>query len=161
MSRSTSLRTRLASIAVGVLVGGLAAGGVAAATTTSTTSAGTKPAATSTDASSVVRAARLPDRRALSAEFRRLLRHTVHAELIVDTKSGFKTVDIDRGTLTASPTTSISIVRPDGPTVTAAVTSSTRFRGIAEAKLASGDREIVVQSGGNALVVISLKPKSA
>jgi hypothetical protein len=87
----------------------------------------------------------------------RLARRAVHAELIVKTKTGYKTFDIDRGTINSVSTTSISITRPDGPTVTAKVDSQTKFRGKTESQLAKGDNVVVVQTGGTAAAVLSRK----
>src|SRR4029077_641182 len=58
----------------------------------------------------------------------RLLHHSVHAEFVVkDGTSGYVTVDLDRGAVQTVSSTSITVLRPDGVTVTAAVTSGTKF----------------------------------
>ena len=74
------------------------------------------------------------------------------------TKKGYETVEFDRGTLTSSTSSSITLTRPDGPTVSATITSGTRVRGVPENKWASSDRVLLVQSGGNALLVFTRPP---
>jgi hypothetical protein len=97
----------------------------------------------------------------LRAQLRAMLRHAEHAEFIVDTpKHGFVTVDIDRGLLDSASSSSIEITRRDGHNVSATVTSSTHFFGLKEAKLAKGDRVILVQVGGDAIDVAAFPPKS-
>ena len=41
----------------------------------------------------------------------------MHAELIVRTANGYRTVDVDKGRLKSDTSAVITIVRPDGPTV--------------------------------------------
>jgi hypothetical protein len=89
---------------------------------------------------------------------RRLLRRSVHASLVVkDGTSGYITVDIDRGAIKAVSTTSISIVRPDGVTVTDSVSSSTEFVRTTEASLKPGTRVVMIGAGGSARYVIGLR----
>jgi hypothetical protein len=83
----------------------------------------------------------------------RLARRAVHAELIVRTRDGYRTIDIDRGTFKSDASGTITIVRPDGPTVSASLTKSTRYPGLTQSQLKPGDRVVLVQSGGNALAV--------
>ncbi|MGH9103553.1 MAG: hypothetical protein ACRDYD_11325 [Acidimicrobiales bacterium] len=83
-----------------------------------------------------------------------------HVEAIVRRRGGWVTVDADRGKVTgfAAPGTQaageITLVRPDGVQVRATVTGATRFRGIAAGALVAGSQVVVVQSGGDALVVL-------
>jgi hypothetical protein len=91
----------------------------------------------------------------------RLIRHTVHAQLIVGTKTGYETVTINRGKLESVSATSITLKRPDGPTVIESIGSSTRFRGLKESKLAAGDRVVTVQVGGATVLIGALPPKAA
>lgn len=101
-------------------------------------------------------------RRALLGQLRRLFRHSEHAELLVTTPNrGEITVDVDKGTLTTISTSSIEITRPDGTAVSATITPSTHFFGLAESKLGPGDRVLLVQTGGNAVDVGALPPKPA
>lgn len=96
----------------------------------------------------------------LQRRARALLRRTVHADLVVRTKSGFETVDVDRGKVTAVSASSITIARPDGVSVSAGITSTTKFRGLTQAQVAAGDPAAVVQTSGNALDVFSKAPGS-
>lgn len=85
-----------------------------------------------------------------------LARRVVHAELVVKGKAGtYKTVDIDRGTISALSSSSISVTRPDQAKVTEAVTSTTRFPGKAASQLKAGDKVIVASSSGAAIAVRS------
>jgi hypothetical protein len=151
-----SLKSRLLAVTGGAVIVALAAGGVAMATTPSAAPA---PATQSTVASaanagSTILGGATASRGQLRDDVIWLVRHTVHANLIVDTSQGYKVLDIDRGTLRSDSSTSISIVRPDGPTVTARISSSTRFPGLPESQLSQGDKVVLAQgSGGNALVV--------
>jgi hypothetical protein len=137
----------------------LAAGGVVAAT-----SAGGPTTAAATLAASP---APTPAEHPLAAHprLRRLLRRTVHAEIVLRAKPGaLKTFDYDRGVLrsVSSAANTISIAPADAPnsTVSAAITAKTRFRGIAESQLGPGDRVGLLQSGGDAVLVVARPPKS-
>jgi|GEM_PF-5075628 len=160
-------RTRM--VGTGVLALALAGGG--AGTAAALAGSGTA-AASSTTSSLVVHddsavAASAADaalgrreRRELRAQLRQLVRHSEHAEFLVDTpKKGEITVDIDKGKLTNVSSTTIEITRRDGTTVSATITGSTHFFGLPESKLGSGDRVLLVQSGGDAVDVASLPPK--
>lgn len=156
MNISKPFKTRLLAFTGGAVVVALAAGGVSYATTPSASTASSSPK------TAAVTTAKPGDKYpVLRRDFRKLVRHTVHADLIVKTPTGFKTVDIDRGKLTSVSSTSISLTRPDGPSVTATITSSTKFIGIPESKLAAGDRVLVVQTGGNAVLVGARLPKAS
>ena len=151
MKMKQMLKTRLLPVTAGAVAVALAAGGVAYASAP----ASTKPAAPAAS-SKVTPARRHP---VLRADLIRLARHTVHAQLIVDTKKGFETIDIDKGKLVSDSSGTITIMRLDGPSVSATVTSSTRFFGIQPAKLVAGDRVLLVSgSGGHALDVASRGP---
>ena len=52
-------------------------------------------------------------------------RHTLHAEGVVQTDEGLKTVVVQRGTVTAASTTSITVKSTDGYIVTWTVVDST------------------------------------
>lgn len=96
-------------------------------------------------------------RRPLFARLRALLRRAEHAELIVRGKGGsWVTIVADRGTVTAIGATSIEISRPDGVSVTAALTSSTRFPRGGRQAIAVGDHVVVVQVDGTARLVVRL-----
>jgi len=157
MQATHSLKRRFAATAGGLTVLALAAGGVAYATTPS--------AVPAVAASTTAKAGTGAGLGSGTATLRRhpllaLLRHSVHAQFIVHRKSGFVTVDLDRGTISSVSAGSISVLRRDGVTVTEAITSKTRFRGLAESSLVKGDHELVVSSGGNAVVIFSRVPKA-
>jgi len=159
MGEKHTWKKRLLAATSGAAVVAVAAGGVAMASTPSTpTSSASSSTSASTSAGSAGTAVSKADAR---QEIRWLARHTVHAELIVHTSSGYKTVDVDRGKLTAGNTKVLTIQRPDGPSVSADITSSTKFRGLPESKLRKGDTVVIVQTGGNAIVVWSRPPAPA
>ena len=83
------------------------------------------------------------------------VRRSVHGELVVKGKDGtFQTVQVDRGTVTSSSTTQIVLARKDGVTVTLALTSETRYRGIdGAAAIRRGEPAQVVSKDGKALGV--------
>jgi hypothetical protein len=147
-------RNRALAIAGGLSVVALGAGGVAYATSPSaTTPAATTPAAT------VAKTARLG--LGWNRPWARLVRHTVHAQLVVKTKNGYETVIVNRGTLESVSATSLTLKRPDGLVITTHISSSTRFRGVSESKLAAGDRVVTVQIGGADVLVGALPPKAS
>lgn len=145
MNRSRLSRTRRVALATAVAVASLGAvAGTAFAATPSNSGSNASPSAPNGQGKAQDRPGRLA-------------RRAVHAEVIVKTKTGYKTYDIDRGTLNSVSTSSISITRPDGPTVTANVNGQTKFRGKSESQLAKGDEVVVVQTGGTAVSVLSRK----
>ncbi len=162
MKSSHFPRSRALVLAGAATVAALAAGGAvyaSAGSAASATSAQQPVAATSSATLATPSAATLFRHSGLGRPaLRALVRRTVHAELVVRTRRGFETIDIDRGTLTNVSATSISIVRPDGPTVTATISSSTAFRGLPESSLAKGDRVVVVQHAGTALLIGARRP---
>ena len=83
------------------------------------------------------------------------LRRAVHGDLIVRTKAGFENVTVDRGKVTAVSATSITIERPDGVSVTKAVTSDTRSRGVDAAEQVEQGKGALVVSKGNTAVLIA------
>jgi hypothetical protein len=156
-----TLKRRLLPITGGLVAVGLVAGGVAYATTPSAAPAKTT-SSMSTLSVAPGQAGVTATRLGLRWDLIRLARHTVHAELIVKTADGFRTIDIDRGRLSSISGTSITIVRPDGPSVTARLTNATRYVGLPESSLAKGDRVLLVQGGGgNALFVAARPPATS
>ena len=82
------------------------------------------------------------------------LRRAVHGDLVVRTKDGFENVSFDRGKVTAASASSITIERPDGVSVTKAVTPETRFKGIDSAdQLEPGKGALVVSKGDGAVLI--------
>ena len=93
---------------------------------------------------------------------RRLLARSAHASLVVRDRSGqWVTVDVDRGTVKSISSTSITLLRPDGVTVTAVLSSSTKFLRQPESSVVAGDRAVVLQVGGTARYVLVGKPAGA
>jgi hypothetical protein len=90
-----------------------------------------------------------------------LLRRAVHIEAVVRTKSGYETVDVDRGTVASISPTSITITRPDGPQVSANITPTTKFRGVQQSQIQDGQTVRVVQTGGNALQIAERPPSGS
>jgi hypothetical protein len=156
-----SIKKRLLAATAGTTVVALAAGGVAMASTPSPTKSPSKPSASASAPAGPSASTGRLGRHDLRQEIRWLATHTVHANLIVDTAHGYKTITIDRGSLTQGSSKSITITRPDGPKVSAVLTSSTRFPGLSESQLTKGDRVVLVQAGGNAVVVWARPPLAA
>jgi hypothetical protein len=91
-----------------------------------------------------------------AAGHRGLLARTDHATLEVRQDGKWVTVDVDRGNVTSASTTSITLMRPDGQSVTVHISSSTKFRGkeaTSAAALKTGVRAMVVSESGTATSV--------
>jgi hypothetical protein len=82
-----------------------------------------------------------------------------HAELVVPKQGApdqWETVVVDRGKVTTASADSISVQRPDGPTVTIKVGAGTKVRGAASAgELAPGREVVVVSAGGEARSIVA------
>src|SRR6516165_3959201 len=66
------------------------------------------------------------------AGIRRAIRTAVHGDVAAKDKSGaYVTVTFDRGTVTATSATSITISRADGQTATLAIDTNTKVHGVA------------------------------
>jgi hypothetical protein len=82
-----------------------------------------------------------------------------HAELVVpkpDAAGQWETVVLDRGTITAVSAESITLLRPDGPTVTIRVVPATKVRGAGSvAELTPGRHAVVVSAGGEARAIVA------
>ncbi|HZQ27583.1 MAG TPA: hypothetical protein VFA94_07785 [Acidimicrobiales bacterium] len=82
------------------------------------------------------------------------LGRVVHGDVIVRTKNGFENLTVDRGTLDAKDANSVTVKRPDGPSVTVKVDDKTRYRGAGSlANLQTGQPVSVVSKDGTALIV--------
>jgi hypothetical protein len=87
------------------------------------------------------------------AGHRGLLARTDHASLEVRQDGKWVTVDVDRGNVTSASTTSITLSRPDGQSVTLQISSSTKFRGkeaTSASALKTGVRAMVISENGTA-----------
>jgi hypothetical protein len=75
-----------------------------------------------------------------------------HITLEVRAKGKWVTYDMDRGKVTAVSPTSITLLRPDGQSVTEAIDAHTKFKGAAsEADIQTGRPALVVSEGGTAV----------
>lgn len=83
-----------------------------------------------------------------------ILRRTVSGEIELSTKHGFVTYEFDRGVVTSISSSSITVLREDGKSVTEAVTGSTRMpvRGVPT----MGENVVVISTGGNAVRIFDL-----
>jgi hypothetical protein len=85
----------------------------------------------------------------------------IHGELVVPAPQqpgGYRQVVFDRGRLTSLTGDAITLERPDGRSVGAAVTAETGFHGTPREQLEPGDPVLVVHAGGAALRVVSRRP---
>ncbi len=82
-----------------------------------------------------------------------------HAEVVVPKQGAegqWETVIVDRGQVTAASADSISVQRPDGPTVTVRVVAATKVKGAATvAELTAGRQVVVVSAAGDARTVVA------
>src|SRR4051812_48214319 len=79
----------------------------------------------------------------------------VHGDLVVRAKDGtFQTVTVDRGKVQSVDGDTLTIVRPDGPTVVVTLDASTKYRGISGKQDLAKDAAVGVASrDGKALMV--------
>ena len=138
---------RFTAVLVGTLV--LAGGAYAYAADNPSTPSTTAPGASSA-------AANHPGR-----HLRRPLHRAVHGDLVVRTKTGFENVTVDRGKVTAASASSVTIERPDGVSVTKAVTADTKFRGVDSADQLVHDKGAIVVSKGDTAVLVGQRPGDA
>ena len=82
-----------------------------------------------------------------------------HADLVVPKRGAageWETIQVDRGKVTAVSAESISLQRPDGPTVTLKVVAGTKVRGVEKVTdLAVGRQVAVVSAAGEARSVVT------
>jgi len=85
-----------------------------------------------------------------------IAKRAVAATITVKAKDhSFKTIDIYRGSITSISPASITLSDPDGQTITATITSSTKFLGRKEAEIADGFKAVLVTSSGSADLIWS------
>lgn len=85
-----------------------------------------------------------------------LLSRTDHATVEVQKGGKWVTLDLDRGNVTAASTSSITLSRPDGQSVTFQLSSSTKFGGkeaTSASALKTGVRAAVISENGSAISV--------
>jgi len=87
-------------------------------------------------------------------------RHTIDAVITIKTKSGYETLDLARGTVGSISPSSITVDSPNGTSLTASITSATKFHNTTEAQLGVGDKVGVLAYEGVARWVNAPKPPS-
>ncbi len=155
MTFKLSLRQKLAAVGVaGAVV--LGAGGAVAWAQTGGTSTTTPPAASTPSTSPSPSAAA---KVAGALDLRAIARRSVHGDVVVKDKDGqYVTVTFDRGTVTAASATSITLTRPDGPSVTLTVNADTKVHGPASAAaVVAGKDAVVVSRSGTATQILQRK----
>jgi hypothetical protein len=132
-------------------IGVVAAGSVAGVSFALTSSSGSPAAATTTATAkpSTTSGANGVRQRALQ-----VLRRSVHGDIEVATKNGYVTFEFDRGAVTSISSSQITVLRPDGQSVTEAITGSTRMpvRGVP----AKGQNVVVISVGGNTYRIVDV-----
>ena len=83
-----------------------------------------------------------------------VLRRSVHGEIEIATKNGYVTFEFDRGTVTSISSSQITVLRPDGQSVTEAINGSTRMpkRGVPT----KGQNVVVISVGGNTYRIVDV-----
>lgn len=82
----------------------------------------------------------------------------VHGESIVRKDDQWVTITWDRGDVTAVSSNEITLQRPDGVSVTLAITADTKFLGVADADaVRTGDPALVISQQGKATQVAQRK----
>ena len=85
-----------------------------------------------------------------------VLKGVVHGDLLVRNSDGTtRPVAVDRGKVSSISEGSLTVVRPDGPSVSFALTEATTFTGTPRDKLQAGMPVLVVSAGGTAQRVVS------
>jgi hypothetical protein len=156
------LFNRTAAVALAIVVGAGAVAGIAYAVGSGSSSTSNTVASatttTSTPGSVVVQDGMLVN--ATTKRLRqlggilRVLGRAVHAEVVVPVSTGgYRTIDLDKGTITSLSSTSITIAPEESGAspVTATITSSTRQP--KKVALADGDLVALVSSNGDALLI--------
>lgn len=144
-----------AAVGAATLVAVLGAGGTAwAVESAATTTSGQVPASAVTGSTSATTTPATPGAKSGKAGGRvgGLLARADHATVEIKAKSGWETVEWDRGNVTASSATSITLQRPDGQSVTEAITSTTKYRGTGSIAVV-GQPAQVISLNGSALRV--------
>jgi hypothetical protein len=155
------LSTTRRRVAAGVLVGAVAVTGGSVAAYGLSGAGSTTATAGSTPAAVVASTSSTSPRTAKHAHPRALLARSDHATIELRRHGRWVTVELDRGKVTAVSPTSISLLRPDGVTVTLRVDAATKVHGVAsESAIAVGRRAGVISENGTALR-INQRPATA
>ncbi|MDA8264733.1 MAG: hypothetical protein M0T79_05180 [Actinomycetota bacterium] len=152
------LGKRLLPVTASAAAVALAAGGIAyASTSPSVTAAVTTASQRPTSMPAHTRPTRCWMRHpgcrdgVLRGEIGGLAGRAISAQFLVKTKTGYETIDVARGTLSSVSSTSavpstITVSLAGGlPSVSATITTSTRFPGLRQSALVTGDRVVLVQ----------------
>ena len=80
----------------------------------------------------------------------------MHGDIEVATKNGYVTFEFDRGAVTSISSSQITILRPDGKSVTEGINGTTRMpkRGVP----AKGQNVVVISTGGNSYRIVDVGP---
>jgi hypothetical protein len=149
---ATMKRTKRAVVGAGLALGTLGIGGGAALVGSSTATAATTTPATAGAQANATRAQKV---------HKFLRRHTVHSTITVKTKSGYETIDLARGSITAISSGSITVQSADGTSLTATINDKTKFHNTTEQQLADGDKVGVLAYDGVARWVNAPKTSSS
>ncbi|MHB8262248.1 MAG: hypothetical protein ACYDGY_00635 [Acidimicrobiales bacterium] len=84
----------------------------------------------------------------------KMARHAIGVQITLHTKSGDKMVEVERGTVTALSSTSITIKRIDGQSFTATLSTTTHEP--RKAALKDGAHVVLVESSGHATLVLPM-----
>lgn len=144
----STTRRKVALGAAGAVVC-LGIGGTAYAATSASPSSSPSPSSPSTAPATAAK------------HHRSLLDRADHATAELKVKGKWVTYTLDRGKVTAVSPTSITLARPDGTSVTDAINSTTRFRGVSsESGVTVGKPAGALSSNGTALR-ITQKPATS
>ena len=140
-------RTKTTLIGASVALGSFGIGGA----TFALVNGGSAQAATTTPSATTSNGTQTP-----AQKIRRfLLRHTVHATLTEQTKSGFQTINLIRGTVTAYGNGQITVQAADNTTLSATITAQTKFHNTTEQTLATGQKVGLVAVGNDARAILA------
>jgi hypothetical protein len=150
MEATKGMTKKLAAGALGVIAAAGIGGTVWAVASGPASATGQVPAALSSTASPVTPSTGTGARSRAGA--RGLLGRTDHATAEVRVQGQWVTYDLDRGTVTSVSPTSLTLLRPDGQSVTFTINSSTRYgRSQSEATIATGRPAAVISKDGAAV----------
>jgi hypothetical protein len=89
-----------------------------------------------------------------------LVKRSDHADFEVKVKGQWTTITYDRGKVTAFGSSSITIQRPDGQSVTESITPATKFPGKIGSNVTTSDDAIVLGENSQASLVFAWAPKT-
>ena len=124
---------------------------------------GTAYAASSpTSGTSATNTPQAPPASVSKARLGAILRRTDHATFEVKVKGQWVTYTLDRGQVSAVSPTSITLARPDGQSVTDAITPNTKYRGVtSESGIQLNKSAIVLSQNATALGIRQARSSTA